>query len=501
MPSDKDLLHFNEPIPPDAGILQKLAIAQANAQNVEKLQAALTETWKKVKEDNSSPTKSGPPSSAFQLKLEDLVKPSLYGDEWLEKTSPYFSSKYSMIAHPSSVQDTKLLKHKHTKHKYVLFEVYIPFKNAAVKSQAETIPSAPVAPALAAPAILKPECSWNGSFENVVFVTECRPSDRLCGDARLAIDLGARLSNAMNVAPRYIQVSDLYPADFPDRHHLYVTVNCDGLPPKYPRASLAISNDIDYHARTRKTDFRFEPSFNRTFYEHKPEQRAFAIDTLPSRITPELIAEAASKNEQLTPDGKPLIVIMLRAHGCDQLQSAMVIAQSLAHKHGARFALCTGPNATSYVDASIDGQSWDQNIPGILKFPWHKQPNPYLALLGAATHFVTSGTLSTTSDLLATGKPIYYMDDGLTIENYKIVASCNGRLRKKLFDDKAVQHFSHEMLDVPPPDQAIRTRYAQEWGRVSAEFVRSFASHLKERYAPDNPGFERDFMRSQAMCG
>ena len=335
-----------------------------------------------------------------------------------------------------------------------------------------------------------------GIIKNVAFVTPIDPDAPLDGDDRLIIDLGAKLARGMNLAPRYVKELDA-DVDVQSPDTLYIAINCSvfrpDLPTKYPRHSVAISNDLSYFARNHKTDFRFEPSFDYPAYKHAPLQRAFRIDTLPSRVTPEVIAEAASKYDELRTDGEPLIAIMLKEQSLEHIQKASRIARTLSDKHGAHFILCDGP----FVDQQLHLHFED--IPGTRIYPWGQTPNPYLALLGAATHLVTSGSLSTTSDLLATGKPVYYMEcDGVSKPSG---FNSNGYLRKQLFQRKAVQFFSEKMLDIPPPDQSIRTRYAQEWDRVGLEFAGAIANLIQVNTAPHVPHFGSELAHRHVTYG
>ena len=100
--------------------------------------------------------------------------------------------------------------------------------------------------------------------------------------------------------------------------------------------------------------------------------------------------------------------------------------------------------------------------------------NPYLWMLGAATHLVTSGTISTTSDLLATGKPVYYTD-------MEPLCSEDRELKNKLMAGKVVGHFDAKMLNRAPPSPKIRHKYQESWGKISEKFYDDLNALLVRR--------------------
>ena len=276
----------------------------------------------------------------------------------------------------------------------------------------------------------------------------------------------------MNIVPRYISRSKFHPAHAKSGHTLYVTINCE-LPKRYTAASISINNDVNHQDKCSAANFHFEPKFGRTYRGSQHKQIVFPIETLPSRISPEIIAEAAAQSDRFKTDGKPLIAIMIKDAFPIQLHDTARIAQALTAKHDARIAICVSPGLMNYQLCKI--QDVFRRVPDELKCFWGQKPNPYLALLGAATHFVTSGTLSTTCDLLATGKPVYYTNDGTSD------IGCDMRFRDSLLQNKIVQPFSTDILDTAPPDAACRALYAEEWKRVGAEFADALAQHLRTR--------------------
>ena len=342
--------------------------------------------------------------------------------------------------------------------------------------------------------------TYDGTFDNVVFVTDYAPGDHLGGDGRLVIDLGARLAEAMNIKHRHLESNMIDPTDPKNHNALYITVNCKvaerHMHKSCRQLSVAISNDINSYARDNNTDFRFESHFREADYGHL-SPTVFKINTLPSRITPEIIADAAAKNAELKTNGKPLIAIMIRDQLPDHIEGMEKIAKSLAKRHAARFVLCAGLSTDYHMRDDLSALF--KKIPDTIKYPWINKSDSYFATLGAATHFVTSGTLSTTSDLLATGKPVYYLkNDAISRVSGKIRKSCNGRLRTNLFRDGAVKLFSEKIVDTPPPAQSIRTWYAEEWKRVGAEFATALRAVLERHSVPNTPGFGLGIAGKQA---
>ena len=378
------------------------------------------------------------------------------------------------------------------------------FKSSAAPITQDNHPPSPavsvpkphyVAPVKAAPQhhpLFERILPYDGTFNNVVFVTHSDPNENgLRGDSRLSLDLGARLASAMNIVPRYVAPYEVDSVEAGNDGHIYVAINCD-IPAKYNKVTIAISNDINRQSECGVADFYFKPRFGYGDERQVPNQRVFPINTLPSRATPEIIAAEASKIEALRPDGKPLIAIMLREHGYGQLINLSRIADTLRHKHSARFVFSTGPG-TSISNSAIR-EIFGSTPNDFISF-WGATQNPYLSILGAATHFVTSGTLSTTSDLLATGKPVYYTDDGTSD------LGTDRRFRAQLFKDLAVQRFTTEILDMPPPDASIRALVADEWKRIGAEFVSAFTAFLKAHAAPNIPGAAPEIACQKAACG
>ena len=531
MPDDKNFVTLKKENMPDFKIGDQVKATLANLWKEGQKEVTVSKPTPKIQDLPPPVSVLSPADFKFskiskpkKMSLEDLSLPATWLDEFLAQNTKIASSDYLQIStsHPTKhayfgtlekfndkelppIEDFFIKVEKITSKPVVPKDddVKITVKKKSPKS---TAIGTRTKPPQIAPSKAIPDFSWNGAIENVVFVTDTLPSDYLGGDGRLKVDLGARLAKAMNVKPHYTTVYGIGEACAEHNNALFISINEDvswgALYSRYgqfPHFSLAISNDLDGYSRSRETDFRFEPIFNSTAYQHSPKQRAFTIDILPSRITPEIIAEAAASEDRLRSDGKPLIALMLRAQGDEQIERVSRIAKSLADRHGARFVLCAGPATNG--DTSYEAKRHFQDISGTIIYPWGGSYNPYLAILGAATHFINTGTLSTTSDLIATGKPVYYTEDNVSSMHGRIAETSNGHLRAHLFKDHAVQEFSEQMLDIAPPALSIRERYAREWDRVGAEFADIITKILVERFAPNSPKFEPDVARKRVACG
>ena len=301
------------------------------------------------------------------------------------------------------------------------------------------------------------------AYRSVSFVCDYKAHERLDGDKRLEVDLCARLADGLDLPCHFFTREDKYEKDAKDKT-LYIAVNSQ-LPQRLNPVTVCINNDCNNYMDNG--DFYFEPFFlpfamsiNETFPENA---HVYPINSLPSRVTSQNIADELRKNP-FNSDGKPVIALMFRNPEWDDLTAIKQIAETLQQKHQARFLISTGPR--SYISKEEEIQKTFKDLDGVQIFLWelsYGAENPYLWMLGAATHVVTTGTISTTSDLLATGKPVYYTD-------IKPLCSEDKRLQVGLLSRKVVDHFDAEMLDRKPPSEDIRRKYQEAWSESSKRF-------------------------------
>ena len=337
------------------------------------------------------------------------------------------------------------------------------------------------------------------AYRKVVFVgtsysNDGKDCDKLSGDGRLEIDLSAKLAPALNLPTSFCTRYDVRKKS-PDRKSLYITLNSE-VPIGFDHVAININNDcINYSVNG---NFYFDPSFNafepflNAFAQKNPKDAfVYPVKILPSRVTPQAIARAVLK-KPFAAEGKPVIALMLRNPELDDLVRIKKIAEILQQKHQAKFLISTGPRTAISTEEQI--QESFKDFGGVQMFLWEMSQgakNPYLWMLGAATHVVTSGTLSTTSDLLATGKPVYYTDIGLP-------GRCNSSLREALLIDNAVGQFDEGMLDRAPPPEAIRLSYQEAWNELAGKFCEDLKTHLARR---NNQAGPNAFAKSQATHG
>jgi len=342
-------------------------------------------------------------------------------------------------------------------------------------------------------------------YNKVVFVCPHMPQDRLQGEDRLPVDLAGKISENLRVPYSYdtpdniMTVSSLWPPpryssktlfivlnsnviDYPsngNRQRIFVSVHSGqwrfdfGSDNKYITPFFFKTNQLG-----QKPDVYFEPSYSRL--SQITDETTYFMDTLPSRVTKENIAQAALKNPT-SAEGRPVIGIMFRNATLTEMDNIVRIMLSLSQNHQVMFLLSTGPATAPLAEEKLEEKL--KQIPDCQAFYWHKQnnePNPYLSILGNATHLVTTGTLSTTSDLLATGKPVYYLDREPDDER-------DAALKDILCADSVVGIFSEDMLDTPHPSSAqIRQTYADQWGTVCQNFVAAIPEILAKQ-TPTRP--------------
>ena len=324
----------------------------------------------------------------------------------------------------------------------------------------------------------KPEPTPLAAYSSVSFVCGYNRGERLNGDRRLEVDLCARLSDGLNIPSHFFSTDDDYEKD-DDGKTLYIAVHCR-LPERLKPVSICINNDRNNFRNYG--DFYFEPFFKPFIGEFPENAHVYPINILPSRATQKNIASELIK-EPFSSDGKPVIALMLRGPRLYDLVKIKQIAESLQQKHQARFLISTGPRSYSGPEEII--QTLFKDLDHVQMFLWDMScgaQNPYLWMLGAATHLVTSGTISTTSDLLATGKPVYYTD-------IPPLCSYDGKLKDELLAKNAVGHFDDQMLDRAPPPDKIRRKFQKSWIELSRRFCKDLNALLQRRnnqFQPDS---------------
>ena len=174
-----------------------------------------------------------------------------------------------------------------------------------------------VKPVVTRRATPKPAPAPLAAYKSVSFVCRYNSGERLNGDKRLAVDLCARLSDGLNIPSRFFSNDDAYEKG-KNGETLYIAVNCS-LPVRLKPVSICINNDCNNYMEN--SDFYFEPFFL-PFNQKFPEgARVCPINTLPSRITTQNIAEEVCA-KPFHSEGKPVIAIMLRRPDLDDLSLA-----------------------------------------------------------------------------------------------------------------------------------------------------------------------------------
>ena len=308
------------------------------------------------------------------------------------------------------------------------------------------------------------------AYSSATFVCHSSHDERLAGDERLVVDLSARLASSLTIPTAVIPYYDIRNKTDAGTT-LYIAVNTT-LPNALHPVSICINNDLNYYEKN--AHFYFEPFFAPFGYELSGDARVYPVKTLPSRVTPQNIADAVLR-KPFDSDGKPVIALMLRGPDLDDLMQIKHIVKTLRQRHQARFLISTGPmtllSSEEEIEKAFKGFSNTQ------VFLWEKSEgseNPYLWMLGAATHVVTTGTLSTTSDLLATGKPVYYT-------HMAPLCGEDQQLKDKLVADNAVGQFDSHMLSRKPPSEAIRLSYKESWDELSGKFREDLNLFLARR--------------------
>ena len=327
-------------------------------------------------------------------------------------------------------------------------------------------------PAAKKPAKSKSSPTSSEAYENVAFVCNyIFTSNRLTGDARLEIDLSERLATNLNLPARFLSANEAN-AKCSNDQTLFIALNCE-LPKRLNPVSIRINNDCNNYGEN--ADFYFEPFFEPFGRWISEDAHVYTIKTLPSRVTPQTIADAFRK-DPLDFGGKPVIALMLKNPNSDELTYIKRTTDALYRTHQAKLLISTGPRTDPYIEEEIKEAFAGPNCDRI--FLWNKSEaseNPYLWMLGAATHVVTSGSLSTTSDLLATGKPVYYADPFS-------LCGVERRMKDKLVSDNAVGQFDDQLLCGEQPPIDVRQSYHGAWTELSRKFCKDLNGLLVARH-------------------
>ena len=254
--------------------------------------------------------------------------------------------------------------------------------------------------------------------------------------------------------------------------------------------SVGINNDIKQFAQC---EIYFDPYFKPVQKSLiKKNQKRIRIKTLPSRINSLVMRNEQSEDatEQSASESKtvskparfssrpwkhkkpyikpvfsntPIISIMIRSLDANELENMLKICHKLNEKYGARFLISTGPR--SDISESFIEEQFSK-IAGSEVYCYSKmdgKDNPYTDMIARADFHMTSGTISTTSDLLGTGKPIFYLKWG--------TEAADKAFFKMLRTENMVHPFTENCLDRLPNNHAIRQRYAEEWVHHADKFV------------------------------
>ena len=297
------------------------------------------------------------------------------------------------------------------------------------------------------------------AYSHAVFVSNYFSWDEeMHGDGRLVVDLSEKLAAGLDISTTFSTFNNLERKYPPDKA-LYIAVNCDVIGRNV--VSIRINNDCTSYGPN--SDFYFEPFFTPFNIKFPADAFIYPIKTLPSRATPDNIVKEALKYP-FASDGRPVIAFMLRDPELGDLVKIKQTADILRQKHQAKFLISTGPRTCQETDRRIQRIFADfADTKMVLWNKLEKDQNPYLGILGNATHLVTSGTLSTTSDLFATGKPVYYTDTPMFVSE-------SIEMRNRLFADGAVGEFDSHMLSRDPPPAKIRRSYHEAWDKLSQKF-------------------------------
>ena len=310
-------------------------------------------------------------------------------------------------------------------------------------------------------------------FSNIVFVNPHDHSDYiLSGDDRLRLDLCKKLASQLECR-----------VDFSYLDLVRKSANADTLYISTASADHNTSNVVrigvgsDVGCAWSDHDFYFQPFYGeRSAHLHKVPH-AYSIVTLPSHIDYNPILEMSSEQ-------RPVIAIVLRYGNKDSLAFIADAARKLAQRHGAEILVSTCPRTNADTDLIIkEFSDCADNL-----YIWSlcsRHSNPYKEFLARATHVVTSGTLSVTSDCLSTGKPTYYCT---AIEHLpQAVYQANLILRDKLLVEGVVETFDAEILDRGEPAPALRQHYAMEWDRLGKTFAQDLSSFVRKKFGRNLP--------------
>ncbi|MGB9153998.1 MAG: hypothetical protein WCD70_13035, partial [Alphaproteobacteria bacterium] len=353
--------------------------------------------------------------------------------------------------------------------------------------------------------------------DKICFVTS-GPFTGHGGDERMVLDLAANLGQHFSIP------SEIHPLQnctsensfTQNPRTLFVMINCYIKDiPAWVRASrnvlsVGIQNDISFHD---PANVLFDPSF----YQFTPARRklarlAYDFSILPSRVgRPPIPLRQTESQQCILPKkagtfseeswpildalpAKPIIAIMARYPNDYELGRLVETCKQLNTKQGVRVLISTGP--ASGADEENIAKAFEE-LPDAHIYRWHTQGgknNPYLSMIARADYLVTSGTLSTTADLVQSGKPVFYVPRSASVlEAFQKISqtrqfpdtfdqySPNEGCRVKLFADGVVKIFDGTILDHPESenDAKIRKTYTQEWDKIGTRFAIDVTTRLQ----------------------
>ena len=333
----------------------------------------------------------------------------------------------------------------------------------------------------------------------------------------MVLDLAKNLGEHFGIAWEVANTYTLRDKIEQNPRALFIALNMESAALIVPAKNIVtagIQNDLPYRY-VSQCDVMFNPSFHpfQFWGEQKKPQLTYDIHTLPTRIT----QEAAPKKNDAAPNipvsadvetslffsekdwaiidalpAKPVVVIVIRSAGPDNLLHMADICKQLNEKHGGvRFLISTGP--ASYAGTTADVKHAFHDLDDVHIYSWFKhsgEDNPYLSMIARADCVVTTGTISTTSDLVRSGKPIFYLPYAYS-DKQRLTEKRHPALDEKLcpdtsfmarhFADGLVDIFDATALDPARNDQTVKIREeaAKAWDKIGAQFVIDIRTRLQ----------------------
>ena len=343
-------------------------------------------------------------------------------------------------------------------------------------------------------ALTEPEATRIRNPKQLIFVSE-HPLVGANGNERLILDVAKKMADKLHLDLKIVGSKEQVDAALgidPDALIVAMNQRKANLPwlASYTRnlIRIGVNNGGGNHDHE---EILFNPYFDPiSSVQRMQAQMVYDVQLLPSRVVP---------SEPKDIPANPKILFVVKQCGEESLAGIMDTCRKLQEKHGAQFALCTGPGASVENEEMIE-QKFKAAFPDADVYLWKKdegQNNRYTDMIAATDCIVTSPlTLSTGSDLFTSGKMVGYIcHDG---DRY-LFTEGHDTLRERLRTGRVpcgnmnaderfmytnvlsglVRVFDENMLDGANQGTDLRRTMAHHFDGVFDQFITDLRAHIE----------------------